>query len=171
MYPSSNSPRENEPPQITRNNCIFVVAFLRGKMVEKTYHSKSVLRYEFFSDVSTLFHSLNYLIFCCQMWCCSLSAFVFLFPSPLTPTLLLSWQGCQVTKVRLVQGCTTQISSGPKKILGAYPRARIDIFVTSLRELFQANRLNTWHFGLYGPNKKLPRATFGPRAVFCARLV
>ena len=67
VYPSSNSPRENEPPQITRNDCIFVVAFLRGKMVEKTYHSKSVIRYEYFSDVSTLFHSLNYLSFCCQM--------------------------------------------------------------------------------------------------------
>ena len=72
--------------------------------------------------------------------------------------------------ITLTQGCTSQISSGPKKTLGAYPRAKIDIFVTSLREIFQANRLNRWHFGLCGPNKKLPRATFCPRAQCCARL-
>ena len=58
-----------------------------------------------------------------------------------------------------------------KKNLVAYPRARIDIFVPILREYFQANRLNRSNFGLCGPNKKLPRATFGPRAVCCARLI
>ena len=46
-------------------------------------------------------------------------------------------------KVALKQGCTTQISSGPKKNLEAYPRAKIDIFVPIQRVLF-SNKQAEW---------------------------
>ena len=48
----------------------------------------------------------------------------------------------QVAIFLVKQGCTTQISSGPKIILGPYPRARINISVPIQRVFFQANRLN-----------------------------
>ena len=50
-------------------------------------------------------------------------------------------------------------------------KGKIDMFISIQREFCQAKKLNGQNFGLCGPNKKLSRATFGPRAVCCACLI
>ena len=52
-----------------------------------------------------------------------------------------------------------------------HPRAKMYMFLPIQRVFFKANKVNTKNFGLCGPNRKPPRASFGPWAVCCAPLV
>jgi len=75
-------------------------------------------------------------------------------------------------RVGLEQGYTTQISWRAKKILLKYSRARLVKFFFPIFIVFPSEiKPNIRKFGLCGPDCKLSRATFGPRAVCCACLV
>ena len=70
----------------------------------------------------------------------------------------------------LNQGCTTQISGGPKKNFGRAQGPKRYVFTQSKGAIILGKKLKAQNFRLGGPNKKLMRATFGPRAVCCACL-
>ena len=82
----------------------------------------------------------------------------------------INYGAIQIIRDTLGQGCTTEIASGPKNLFWNIHGPKLISLYPFRGCFFQANRLNGGYFGLCGPNKKLPRATFGPRAVSCAHL-
>ena len=80
------------------------------------------------------------------------------------------WSQMTILLHTVEQGCTTQISWRAKKNFCTYPRAKMSYFYPLKGCVYQENKLEAQYLMLSGPNEKLPRATFGPRAVCCACL-